>query len=157
MIVYSNLGLYSRAEPLLAGAIASSRDASGAGARDTIASRVLGAEHPTTVASMYNLGVLLHETGRYEEAEKVHREALAIERVVLGPNHPNVGASLYNLACIQAKLGWIDAAFEELRRAAESSYANADWMLEDEDLAALHGDPRFDEIVTAVRRNEQTR
>lgn len=119
--------------------------------------RVLGPEHPTTLASMYNLGVLLQTMERYEEAETVHREALEIEQRVLGPDHPDVGASYYNLACIESRLGRLDSALDELQRAVASHYANATWMLADDDLAALHGDLRFDAIVAAVKRNEENR
>jgi Tfp pilus assembly protein PilF len=39
--------------------------------------KVLGPEHPDTLISMNNLGLVLSSQGRYEEAEAMNRRALA--------------------------------------------------------------------------------
>ncbi len=39
--------------------------------------KVLGPEHPDTLTSLNNLGAVLDRQGKYEEAEKMHRQALA--------------------------------------------------------------------------------
>ena len=41
--------------------------------------------------------MLLDEQGRYAEAEKTYREALAIQRKVLGQEHPDIVTTLTNL------------------------------------------------------------
>ncbi|EED14425.1 kinesin light chain, putative [Talaromyces stipitatus ATCC 10500] len=56
--------------------------------------RVLGPEHPDTLTSVSNLGLVLYRQGKYEEAEAMHRRALeALERV-LGHAHPDMVASI---------------------------------------------------------------
>lgn len=83
--VYFSLGLYPRAELLLAHAA-------------DIRRRVLGPEHPDTLLSRSDLGATLYEEGHYAEAEKLHREVLAIQRRVLGPEHPDTLTSMNRLA-----------------------------------------------------------
>jgi Flp pilus assembly protein TadD len=34
--------------------------------------KVLGEEHPSTLASMNNLAIVLRQQGKYEEAEQIH-------------------------------------------------------------------------------------
>jgi non-specific serine/threonine protein kinase/serine/threonine-protein kinase len=73
--VYRNLGLYAKAEPLLARSV-------------EIRRRVLGADHPDTLQSMDSLAVFYEQAGRYDEAEKLQAETVAGRRRVLGENHP---------------------------------------------------------------------
>jgi tetratricopeptide (TPR) repeat protein len=58
----------------------------------------LGPEHPDVAQSQDNLAVLLHEQGKYAEAEPLYQRALAIREKALGPEHPNVAESLNNMA-----------------------------------------------------------
>jgi hypothetical protein len=44
-----------------------------------------------------NLRVTYLDEHKYAEAEKLQREALALNQKVLGPDHPNTGATWYNL------------------------------------------------------------
>ncbi len=83
--VYSDLGLYSRAQPLLERSV-------------EIRRRVLGPEHPDTLKSMNDLATDLDGSGHYAEAEKLEREALDISRHVLGPEHPDTLRLMSNLA-----------------------------------------------------------
>lgn len=50
-------------------------------------------------------------------------------------------------ACFEARAGQTDQAIEHIRRAIEISPALAELAREDEDLASLHGQPGFDEIL----------
>ena len=84
-IVYLDLGLYSQAQLLLSRAV-------------EIRRRMLGPEHPDTLASMKGLARTLDSAGQYAEAEKLLRQTLDIERRVLGPEHPNTLASMNGLA-----------------------------------------------------------
>jgi hypothetical protein len=64
--------------------------------------RVLGAEHPDTLASMNNLAELYARQGRYAEAERLsQRAALGAERA-LGPNHPQTKVFRANLEQLRA-------------------------------------------------------
>jgi pentatricopeptide repeat protein len=83
--VYSNLGLYPRAQSLKQQSL-------------EIRRRVLGPEHPDTLQSMNSLAVGLYLEGHYAEAEKLNRDTLDIRRRVLGPEHPDTLKSMNNLA-----------------------------------------------------------
>ena len=83
--VYDRLGLYSRAQVLLQKSM-------------EIRGRVLGTEHPDTLAARNSLADVLWREGRYPDAEKLNRETLAISRRVLGPEHPDTLQSMNNLA-----------------------------------------------------------
>jgi Tetratricopeptide repeat. len=50
---------------------------------------VLGREHPFTLTSVSNLGLVLDSQGKYEEAEAMHRRALEVRGKVLGREHPD--------------------------------------------------------------------
>jgi Flp pilus assembly protein TadD len=60
--------------------------------------KVLGLEHPDTLASMNNLALALNRQGEYVEAEEMHRQTLELRRKVLGLEHPDTLASMNNLA-----------------------------------------------------------
>jgi hypothetical protein len=40
-----------------------------------------GKDHPSTLASMNNLGSVLSEQGKYEQAEEMHRQGLRSSKV----------------------------------------------------------------------------
>jgi CHAT domain-containing protein/Tfp pilus assembly protein PilF len=58
----------------------------------------LGADHPTTLATLTNLGNVMLLQGKFKEAEQVFRRVLAAREKVLGPDHPDVAVSLNNVA-----------------------------------------------------------
>ena len=62
--------------------------------------RVLGADNAQTAMHLRNLGVLLDEVDRVDEAEKAYRESQAILVKRLGPDHVNLGYSYLNLASL---------------------------------------------------------
>ena len=66
----------------------------------TIQTRLLGAEHPDTLASMSNLALVLRSQGRYDEAEQMHRQILQSKRKTLGDRHPDTLMSMANLTKI---------------------------------------------------------
>jgi non-specific serine/threonine protein kinase len=53
---------------------------------------------------------------------------------------------LYNAACVYAQLGRKAEALEALRRAVEAGFKDRGWIRRDPDLAALHGDPEFEQL-----------
>ncbi len=58
--------------------------------RECVDSRrqVLGAEHPDTLCATSELGLLLRQRGRFDEAEALLRPCLEAQRQALGPkNH----------------------------------------------------------------------
>jgi non-specific serine/threonine protein kinase/serine/threonine-protein kinase len=82
--VYENLGLDPRAQSLQQRSL-------------EIRQRVLGPEHPDTVASMVSLAVVLADEGRSADAEKLYRDALDIQRRALGPENRNTLNSMSKL------------------------------------------------------------
>lgn len=115
--------------------------------------RVLGPEHPNTLKSMDNLAGSLQQQGRFAEAEQLERANYEIRRRVLGPEHPDTAVAKYNLACMAARQGKREEALKLLRDAADHGLpaGNMRGMENDSDLAALHGDPRFDALVAHAR------
>ena len=124
---YAGLGLASRAESLLAGAVEIQRRALGPQKPDTLRSmsflasilvaedrfaegeklarealdlqrRVLGEDHPETLHSMRHLADAMVYQGRYAEGEKLLRETLDLERRVIGREHPDTLNSMTSLA-----------------------------------------------------------
>jgi hypothetical protein len=58
----------------------------------------LGEAHPDVATSLYNLGTLRYNQGRYSEAQTLLLQAQLIYFAQLGPDHPNT----------QALQSWID-------------------------------------------------
>jgi eukaryotic-like serine/threonine-protein kinase len=116
--------------------------------------RVLGPEHPNTLKSMDNLAGSLQEQGYFAEAEQLERTTYEIRRRVLGPEHPDTAVAKYNLACMAARQGKRDQALKLLRDAADHGLPAGIMrsMEKDSDLAALHGDPRFDALAAYARQ-----
>lgn len=127
--VYSSLGLYDSARPLLERALEirratlGSRHADVADSlqslaaleaadgkypeaevlyREALALRIdlFGTGHVKVGEIRNDLGELLRLEGRLDEAEQMHREALALRRELLGPEHIDVAYSLNNLATV---------------------------------------------------------
>jgi hypothetical protein len=59
--------------------------------------RVLGAEHPSTLASMANLAWTLKDLGRNDEAVKLMGEVVQLSIKNLGVDHPDTTASVQAL------------------------------------------------------------
>jgi eukaryotic-like serine/threonine-protein kinase len=95
--LYEDLGLYAAAMPLQLSALAIRR-------------RTLGEEHPETIRSVANMGVLLHGVGRWAEAEPYYREALERYRRVAGEEHPSTLTALGNMGYVlYAQSKWTEA------------------------------------------------
>ncbi|HEX4330435.1 MAG TPA: CHAT domain-containing tetratricopeptide repeat protein [Burkholderiales bacterium] len=58
----------------------------------------LGPEHPTTLATLTNLGNVMLLQGKFKQAEQLFRRVLAAREKVLGPEHPDTAVSLNNVA-----------------------------------------------------------
>jgi Tfp pilus assembly protein PilF len=62
-----------------------------------IKQQLLGAEHPEIGLVRNNLGTLLHQQHRHEEAADHYRQALAIVEQTYPPRHPTITAIRHNL------------------------------------------------------------
>jgi len=79
--------------------------------------RMLGPDHPDTLASWNNLAIACQEVGRTAEAIRLHERALAGRVRVLGPEHPDTLASRNNLALACQQMGWAAEAITSFGRA----------------------------------------
>jgi eukaryotic-like serine/threonine-protein kinase len=124
--VYTSLGVYDAALPLVQQAVATRLRIFGADHPDTLAAtndlanlywflerytdaeplfrdvierrtRVLGGEHPDTLKVTYDLASLFGRQKRWVEAEQLQRQILAVQQRTLGTDHPDTLASLNNL------------------------------------------------------------
>ena len=66
--------------------------------------RILGDDHPRTLASASDLGTVLRELGDYQAALELDQDTLARRRRVLGDQHPQTRISAENLAADLSKL-----------------------------------------------------
>jgi len=82
--------------------------------------RELGDDHPDTLESLSNMGVLLNAQGKLAEAEPFYREALDGSRRVLGNDHPDTLASIGNMGTLLKDQGKLAEAEPFYREALES-------------------------------------
>lgn len=94
---------------------------------------------PEDTDVMRALGDLFTRTGAYADGLRVDERLsrLCAEDPVVW----------YNLACSLALSARPDDAFDALNRALELGYNDYEGMKKDPDLAALHGDARFESIL----------
>jgi tetratricopeptide (TPR) repeat protein len=102
-------------------------------------------ERRENVPALVELGAVLTRLGRYDEGLQVDQRLVRLE-----PLEPIVH---YNLACSLALLGRADDAIEELGRAIDLGYEDAEHMLKDRDLRSLRRDPRFEELARRLRES----
>ena len=60
--------------------------------------RLLGAEHPSTLVSMVNLARTYRNQGQWKEAEKLNVQVIETSTILLGAEHPDTLTSMDNLA-----------------------------------------------------------
>ena len=96
-------------------------------ARQALAARqrVLGPDHPYTLASMNNLGDRLGRLGQHDAAAYMARQALTAQQRVLGPEHPHTLNSMHNLSITLGELGQHDAAADMARQVTGGTAARA--------------------------------
>jgi tetratricopeptide (TPR) repeat protein len=75
-------------------------------------SRVLGSEHPDTLASRHRLIYALNEEEKHVEAEAEARQVVKLREEILGSEHPDTLLSRYNLASAL----YHEGKFEEAER-----------------------------------------
>ncbi|OUL17532.1 tetratricopeptide repeat protein, partial [Nostoc sp. 106C] len=67
--------------------------------------RLFPNDHPDVAQSLNNLAALYNSQGRYNEAEPLLIEALAMTKRLFAADHPNVATSLNNLAALYNSQG----------------------------------------------------
>ena len=101
-----SLGRYDAAEPNLRKALELRRGA-------------LGTDHPSVAESLYNLGVLFRDQGKWIEPEAPFVEALRIRRRVLSARDPQIAQSLESVGWVYWNQGRIADADPLIRDAVE--------------------------------------
>ncbi len=101
------------------------------------------ARHPRNVDALAELGHAYTRLGRWELGLEVDHQL-----VRLVPDNPTVH---YNLACSLALLDRRDASLDALELAVEFGYVDLEFMQQDEDLANLRPEERFQTIMRRVR------
>jgi tetratricopeptide (TPR) repeat protein len=104
--VYTSLGLYGQAVPLLQSALEKRR-------------ALHGEEHIEVASSLDRLGEVLKLQAKYDEALPMHRQALALRRKLLGDEDPDTARSVYELADLLSKTGDFAGAEPLFREALE--------------------------------------
>ena len=124
--VYTGLGMYADAQPLLAGALQTQKQVLGEDSPESLATanhlanaywyqgkyqeaellyrdivqrrtRVLGEDHPDTLRANFDLASAYAAQKRWDEFERLGRDVLAKQRRVLGTAHADTLSSLNNL------------------------------------------------------------
>ncbi|VEN73758.1 putative CHAT domain-containing protein [Candidatus Desulfarcum epimagneticum] len=80
----------------------------------------LGKTHPATLESMNNLAALYDVQGRYEKAEPLYREALALYEKMFGTDDPATLTFVNNLASLYDSRGLYDKAGPLYQKALEN-------------------------------------
>jgi serine/threonine protein kinase len=116
--------------------------------------RILGPEHPYTINNLGALALELSRQQRYREAEELFREE--IRTATKTKRQDLIGAGWYDFACGATIAGRQREAFEYLRQAIDLGGQAPDDIASDPDLKSLHGDPRFEALLTRARSRTQT-
>jgi len=77
---------------------------------------IFGPEHLEVADTLHNLGMLCRQAGRFAEAETHLKRALTIYEAELGPNDVRASKSLSNLAILAAQQGRVEDAEPIFRR-----------------------------------------
>ncbi len=107
--------------------------------------RLLGPEHPDTLTSLEWVALNLSYEGRYGDAEKLFREAIRTADKVTQPGV--LAQAWYNFAGGAAVAGRRNEAIEYLNQAIAHGDPGST-IADDIELKSLHGDPRFQALVT---------
>ncbi|KAH8654542.1 hypothetical protein BGZ60DRAFT_568352 [Tricladium varicosporioides] len=86
--------------------------------------KVLGTEHPDTLASMMGLANSLGQQGKYTEADTIFRQTLQLQEKVLGTEHPDTLMSMNNHANLLRQQGKFADAEAIYQRADFKSYSD---------------------------------
>jgi tetratricopeptide (TPR) repeat protein len=119
--VYTSLGLYALADPLLERALETER-------------RVLGSDNQETMDTLFAVGDLRYYEQRHAEAEAAYREAAQRRRVLLGPDAKDTMEAEMAVAsaCMQ------QGRFDEAERLLRSTLERQQRVLGDEDSLTLN-------------------
>jgi eukaryotic-like serine/threonine-protein kinase len=111
--------------------------------------RTLGPQHPETLDSLQRLGTALAHSHRYAEASSLFRDAIEKQDNANGQGAPF--SVWYAFACVAVAGNHPDDAVSYLQEAINRGYKNLDGLIIDEDLKSLRPNPKFQELVAALK------
>jgi non-specific serine/threonine protein kinase len=89
-------------------------------------------------------------SGRHAAAGRKPEAIRELEiAITLRPKDANI---LYNASCVYAQLQMKAEALDLLKKAKDVGFPSFDWAARDPDLACLHNDPEFQQILQEVRQ-----
>ena len=103
--------------------------------------------HPDDPRAFYLGAGTLQQLGEYDRAERWIGRALAID--------PTDSVVLYNVACFYAMSGHGDKALNCLESAVDHGSVSASWMQNDNDLASIKENPRFDVLIKRLQEQHR--
>ncbi|PVF91312.1 hypothetical protein CPB86DRAFT_820593, partial [Serendipita vermifera] len=77
---------------------------------DAECSKEFGPQDGRVITMRAHLGTALWECGQFEEAEKVERDILKVQKEILGPQHPDTVNTMHNLASTLRSRGQLSEA-----------------------------------------------
>lgn len=98
--------------------------------------------YPDDARAIYLASGSMIQLGMYKQAIEWAERALKVD-----PDDPMIN---YNVACCLAQAGEYERALDCLEKAKGSGILTAGWLKNDSDLFGLHGNPRFQALVTAL-------
>jgi tetratricopeptide (TPR) repeat protein len=101
-------------------------------------------KEPANFQAWNQLGATLLALNKYDQAAAAYEKAVAINSSSPIPQ--------YNLACAYARLNDKDKAFEALNKIASKGFFQPEQFSGDADLASLHDDPRFKELLSQAQK-----
>src|SRR5215472_5240604 len=113
--------------------------------------RVLGPAHPETLLNLGALALDLSHEQRHRDAETMFREE--IETATSSKRTESISAAWYDFACGMALAGHRNEALLYLQRAIDEGHQAPEDIVADADLKSLHGDPRFEVLLTRARNS----
>ena len=112
--------------------------------------RVLGTDNPETLRTTGELAATLFSEHKFEDGRKLYSARIDAMRRTQGA--ASVASAWYDYACGAAIGGQRDEAIDLLRKAIDHGYSEAESMRTDSDLTSLHGDPRFELLLTEAQK-----
>ncbi len=104
--MYTEMGLYEKAEPLLI----ESKD---------LTKRNVGENDSSYSFNLNNLAALYHSMGQYQKAEPLYIQAMEVRKKVYGLHHERYGYSLNNLGALYQEMGQFEKAGPYFMQAKE--------------------------------------
>jgi serine/threonine protein kinase len=121
-------------------------------ARATFESEIvkLGPLNPYTLFTLQQVGIAMARTHRYAEASKLFQDT--IEKQNNSKTQGNTFTVWYEFACVAAAADLPDDALKYLQEAVSHGFKDADGLVDDDDLKSLRTQPKFQQLVAALKR-----